>query len=404
MNSTTKSGRLHIGIFGKSNVGKSSLFNKITNKDLSIVSNKKGTTTDPIHKSMEITNIGACTLFDTPGFDDLKTKLGKLRVKKTLEILNVVDAIIFVVENGKTLNIFELEFLEKIKLKKIPLIVVINEFEKQKENYRKIYYEKNFNKTPKIKLNVKNEENIENLIVLMQKHFVEQEKEKHMLSDLLNADDVVLLVVAIDISYPKNRIILPQQQLLNELLQKGVVCYICRNFEYETFLKKINIKPKIIVTDSQIFSEIFKKTPKNFLITSFSILLARKNNILKTSITGVSVLKKIKSKNKILICESCTHKKNSCDVGSVKIPKWIENYTKEKPKFEFEKSCFFSKNIKQYSLVIHCGGCMITKKQIQNKFEICKKNNVPITNYGILIAFLNNVLEKSLLFLKKLKK
>ena len=345
MNSTTKSSRLHIGIFGKSNIGKSSLFNIITDKDLSIVSNKKGTTTDPINKTMEILNIGACTLFDTPGFDDLKTKLGKLRVKKTLEILEVVDAAIFVVENIKTLNRFELEFLEKIKLKKIPIIVVVNEFKKQKENFKEVNFETNFKNIPTIKINVKNNENIKKLIVLMQKHFIEQEKEQHMLADLLKTYDVVLLVVAIDISYPKNRIILPQQQLLNELLKKGVICYICRNYEYEFFLKKLKQPPKIVVTDSQIFSEIFKKTPKNILITSFSILLARKNKILKPAIAGIDAIKKINSNSKILVCESCTHRKNSCDVGTVKIPSWIENYTKEKPKFEFEKSFTFSKNL-----------------------------------------------------------
>ena len=398
MNSTPNSERFYIAIFGKCNVGKSTLLNAITNQNIAIVSNKKGTTTDPVFKAMEIPKIGPCVLIDTPGFDDSEQELGKTRTKKSIEILNYVDAAIFVVENKLNLSKIEIDFLTKIKNKNIPLIFAINEIE---ENYKKTENINLEEKIIKIKINAKEKKNIDILINLMSKYFTLKDKKKSMISNLIKPFDVVVLIVVMDSAYPKERLILPQQQLIYSVLKKGGIAYILKEDEYEKFLETLNFKPKLVVVDSQIFSKIFKITKKDIPITSFSILLARKRGILEESINGVKSLSKIKDNDKILILESCTHKKQSCDIGSKKIPNWILEYTKKKVTFHFKTGDDFPNNIEQYSLVIHCGGCMTTERKIRYKFNICKEKNIAITNYGILIAFINGVLEKSTSFLNR---
>ena len=253
-----------------------------------------------------------------------------------------------------------------------------------------------------VEVSAKTKENINSLIDLISNNFNEEETNKNMISDLINPLDVVVLVIVIDESSPKDRLILPQQQLIYEILKKGGICYVVKNTEYEEFLKNLNIKPKLIVIDSQIFSKIFKTIDEDIPITSFSILLARKKGILDYAIKGVKMLEKLKNKDKILIVESCTHKKKSCDITCVKIPRWILEYTKKEIEFEFKTGDDFpSENeLKKYRLVIHCGGCMTTAKKIQNKFKSCAKQNVAATNHGILIAYLNGVLEKSISFFK----
>lgn len=398
MNSTPSSNRFYIGIFGKCNSGKSSLINALTNQKIAIISNKKGTTTDPVKKHMEIPKIGPCVLIDTPGFDDFNSKIGKIRVEKSLEVLNFVDAAILVLENIEKLEELEeieKKFLEKIKLKKIPFIVVSNKCEASFKN--------NQTKNDFLKISAKEKINIKELIFSISEKFSKTKKESFLLKDLIKPKDLIILVVVVDESYPKERLILPQQQLIYEILKRGAFCKICRNTEYENLLKNLKVKPKLIVTDSQIFPYIFKVTPKNYLITSFSILLARKKGILNTAIKGAKALEKLNSKDEILICESCTHVKKSCDIGSVIIPKLIEKKLKIKPKFKFKTGEDFTKNVKKYRLIVHCGGCMTTTKKIRNRFKICEENKTPITNYGILIAHLNNLLEKSTIFLKELK-
>ncbi len=399
MNSTPLSDRFYIGIFGKCNSGKSSLINAITNQQIATISNKKGTTTDPVFKAMEIPNIGPCVFVDTPGFDDTEKNIGEKRTKKSYEILNYVNAAIFVLEKTNEIDAKEKEFIEKIKQKEIPLILVINRKDVNLNKKLNFNFLKNY---IYIEINAKTKENINSLINLISKNFKEKENNKKMIYDLINPLDIVILVVVIDESSPKNRLILPQQQLIYEVLEKGGICYVVKNTEYEEFLKKLNIKPKLIVVDSQIFSKVFRTTNNKIPITSFSILLARKKGILDYAIKGVKTLENLKNKDKILIVESCTHKKKSCDIGSVKIPRWILEYTKKEIEFDFKTGEDFpSENeLKKYRLVIHCGGCMTTEKKIQNKFKICSKQNIAATNYGILIAYLNGVLEKSISFFK----
>ncbi len=396
MNNTPIGNRFHIGIFGRCNSGKSSLINAITNQNIAIVSEKKGTTTDPVFKAMEIPNIGPSMLIDTPGIDDNEEYVGMMRTNKSFSILNYVDAAILILKNNYSVGKYEKAILEKIKLKNIPLIIVINEFNL---NCRKAY--KNSENYNIVRVNAKTKENINILINVISQHF-KAEKETPIISDLLKPMDVILLVIVMDEAYPKARLILPQQQLINDILRIGAICYICRFSEYEKFLKNLEKPPKLVITDSQIFSKIFSKTPKNILVTSFSILLARQKGILKSAINGVKALENITSKDSILILESCTHKKKACDVGSVKIPKWIENYTKKSPKFKFLTGVNFEENIKDYKLVVHCGGCMTTARRIKNRFKICAQNNVSITNYGVLISYINGVLAKSTEFLNKL--
>ncbi len=399
MNSTPLSNRFYIGIFGKCNSGKSSLINAITNQQIATISNKKGTTTDPVFKAMEIPKIGPCVFVDTPGFDDTEENLGEKRTKKSHEILEYVNAAIFVLEKPDVIDKKEKEFLEKIKQKEIPLILVINK--KDIDSNKKLNF-KFLENYIFVEVGAKTKENINSLIDLISNNFNEEETNKNMISDLINPLDVVVLVIVIDESSPKDRLILPQQQLIYEILKKGGICYVVKNTEYEEFLKKLNIKPKLIVIDSQIFSKIFKTIDDDIPITSFSILLARKKGILDYAIKGVKMLEKLKNKDKILIVESCTHKKKSCDITCVKIPRWILEYTKKEIEFEFKTGDDFpSENeLKKYRLVIHCGGCMTTAKKIQNKFKACSKQNIAATNHGILIAYLNGVLEKSISFFK----
>ena len=399
MNSTPLSNRFYIGIFGKCNSGKSSLINAITNQQIATTSNKKGTTTDPVFKAMEIPKIGPCVFVDTPGFDDTEENLGEKRTKKSYEILEYVNAAIFVLEKPDVIDKKEKEFLEKVKQKEIPLILVINKKDIDSDKKLNFKFLENY---IFVELSAKTKENINSLIDLISKNFNEEETNKNMISDLINPLDVVVLVIVIDESSPKDRLILPQQQLIYEILKKGGICYVVKNTEYEEFLKNLNIKPKLIVIDSQIFSKIFKTIDDDIPITSFSILLARKKGILDYAIKGVKMLEKLKNKDKILIVESCTHKKKSCDITCVKIPRWILEYTKKEIEFEFKTGDDFpSENeLKKYRLVIHCGGCMTTAKKIQNKFKACSKQNVAATNHGILIAYLNGVLEKSISFFK----
>ena len=399
MNSTPLSNRFYIGIFGKCNSGKSSLINAITNQQIATTSNKKGTTTDPVFKAMEIPKIGPCVFVDTPGFDDTEENLGEKRTKKSHEILEYVNAAIFVLEKPDVIDKKEKEFLEKVKQKEIPLILVINKKDIDSDKKLNFKFLENY---IFVELSAKTKENINSLIDLISKNFNEEETNKNMISDLINPLDVVVLVIVIDESSPKDRLILPQQQLIYEILKKGGICYVVKNTEYEEFLKNLNIKPKLIVIDSQIFSKIFKTIDDDIPITSFSILLARKKGILDYAIKGVKMLEKLKNKDKILIVESCTHKKKSCDITCVKIPRWILEYTKKEIEFEFKTGDDFpSENeLKKYRLVIHCGGCMTTAKKIQNKFKACSKQNVAATNHGILIAYLNGVLEKSISFFK----
>ena len=400
MNSTPFADRFYIGIFGKCNSGKSSLINAITNQQIATISNKKGTTTDPVFKAMEIPDIGPCVFVDTPGFDDEEKNLGEKRTKKSYEILDYVNAAIFILEKPDLIDKKEKEFLEKIEERNIPLILAINKKDITPNKKIDFNFLKNYTH---IEVNAKTKENINNLINLISEKFKEKENNKNMICDLINPLDVVILVVVIDESSPKGRLILPQQQLIYEILKEGGVCYVVKNTEYEEFLKNLNIKPKLIVVDSQIFSQVFKKTDSKIPITSFSILLSRKKGILDYAIKGVKTLEKLENKDKILILESCTHKKKSCDIGSVKIPRWILEYTKKEIEFDFKTGDDFPSEdeLKKYKLVIHCGGCMTTSKKIQNRFKICLEQNIPATNYGILIAYLNGVLEKSISFFVK---
>lgn len=397
MNNTPLGNRFHIGIFGKCNSGKSSLMNAITNQNIAIISEKKGTTTDPVFKAMEIPKIGPSMLIDTPGIDDNEEHVGIMRANKSFNILNYVDAAILILKNSYNISKYEKAILEKIKIKNIPLIIVINEFNLNQCNATY----KNTENYNIVKVNAKTKKNINILIDAMSQHF-KTEKEPPIISDLLKPMDIILLVIVMDKAYPKARLILPQQQLINDILRAGAICYVCRLSEYEEFIKNLKTLPKLIITDSQIFSEIFSKTPQNILVTSFSILLARQKGILKDAMHGVKTLNNISSEDSILILESCTHKKKACDVGSIKIPKWIKNYTKRSPNFKFLTGVDFEENIKKYKLVVHCGGCMTTANRIKNRFKICKQNNVAITNYGILIAYIKGVLEKSTEFLNKL--
>lgn len=391
LNSTPSAERIHIGFFGKRNVGKSSLINAITNQNISIVSDVKGTTTDPVSKAMELLPIGPILIIDTPGFDDEGT-LGALRVKKTQQILNKVDIAILVVDAKTGITQEDKDILEIIKEKNIEYIIIYNKCDLLNEinqNNKEIYV------SAKNSININNIK--ESIIALKNKI----KKEKNIVKDLVSPKDIAILVTPIDESAPKGRLILPQQQVIRELLEENVITMIVQDTELKQTIKSLNTKPKIVITDSQVFKKVEKETPTNINLTSFSILFARYKGVLEQSKRGAKHLKYLKDNDTILISEGCTHHRQCNDIGSVKLPKWIQEYTEKTLNFEFSSGIEFPQDLSKYSLIIHCGGCMLNDREVLNRYKLAEKANVPISNYGIIISEIQGILDRSTYFLEK---
>jgi len=395
MNQTPSSERVHIGLFGKRNAGKSSVINAVTNQDIAIVSAVRGTTTDPVYKSMELLPLGPVMLIDTPGLDD-EGELGALRVQKGLDVLRKTDIALLIVDGTAGMSPEDERLEEELKKRRLPYLVVFNKWDLVQE---KSAGEENSGAEPEderhIRVSARTGEGIQELKERLAR-MVPAGKEKRLVGDLLEPQDLVVLVVPIDKAAPKGRLILPQQQTIRDVLESGAVSVVVREKELKETLKKLGTKPKLVITDSQVFGLVDRDTPEDILLTSFSILFARYKGNLAQAVRGAGALESLRDGDKILISEGCTHHRQCDDIGTVKLPRWIENYTGKKPEFVFTSGTGFERNLKEYHMIVHCGGCMLNEQEMQYRLKMAESQGVPMTNYGILIAYMKGILERSL--------
>lgn len=388
LNSTPSAERLHIGIFGKRNAGKSSLINAITGQSLAIVSDIKGTTTDPVSKAMELLPLGPVVIIDTPGLDDVGV-LGQMRISKTYQVLNKTDIALLVIDGSIGMSKEDEALLEVIKEKRIPYLIVVNKMdevrEEMEESKERIYV------SATSKLNIEElKERIGNLIP-------KEEKKRPLVADLLKPLDFVILVVPIDASAPKGRLILPQQQTIRDIIEAGAVSIVVKDTELKETLEKLGQKPRLVITDSQAFSEVAKQTPDDVPLTSFSILFARYKGDLWEAVKGARAIENLKDGDTILMAEGCTHHRQCEDIGTVKIPNWIRNYTKGKDiRIETCSGTEFPSDLSKYQLIVHCGGCTLNEREMKYRIRCAVDQGIPITNYGIFIAYMKGILERSI--------
>lgn len=386
LNQTPASDRPHIAFFGKRNAGKSSVVNAFTGQELSIVSDFKGTTTDPVKKTMELLPLGPVVIIDTPGIDD-EGEIGEMRVKRAFRILNLTDIAILVIDSTIGISNEDNKLIELFQKNNIPYIIVYN----KSDLFSKITTSDN-----EISVSAVTGENITKLKEKVATFLKNENESKKIVSDLISENDVVILVTPIDSSAPKGRMILPQVQTIRDLLDKKGICIVVQPEQLQTTIEMLNKKPSLIITDSQVFGKVKQLIPDEILLTSFSILFARYKGLLKDAVNGAKFLEKLKDGDKLLICEGCTHHRQCEDIGTVKIPKWIREYTGKQIEFDFTSGGEFPENLDGYSLIIHCGGCMLNEREIRYRNKCANNSSVPITNYGTLIAYINGILEKSI--------
>ena len=387
LNNTPSGERLHIGFFGMRNAGKSSVVNAVTNQELSVVSDVLGTTTDPVKKAMELLPLGPVVIIDTPGLDDEGT-LGEMRVQKAKEVLAKTDVAILVVDATKGKSELDEELLSIFKERKLPHIVVYNKID--------LISEKSEIKENEIYVSATAKENIDELKELIAKVAKLSKTQKPLVSDLLSEGDLVVLVIPIDEAAPKGRLILPQQMVIRDILDHHCMCVCTQVEELKSTLDSLSKKPKLVITDSQAFGKVAQLTPSDILMTSFSILMARYKGDLRTLINGASQLSKIKDGDKILIAEGCTHHRQCNDIGTVKMPKWIEDFTNAKPDYTFTSGGTFPDDLSEFKLIVHCGGCMLNEKEMKSRMQKANEKSVPIVNYGVAIAHMHGILKRSL--------
>ncbi len=383
LNETASGERVHIGFFGKRNAGKSSLVNALTNQELAVVSSTPGTTTDPVKKAMELLPLGPVMIIDTPGLDDIG-ELGALRVEKTKQMLDTCDIAVIVVESE--LSELENELIVGFKAKSIPYIIAYNKSDLRKERSTLSDNE--------IYLSAKSGENINALKNML--GALARTEEKYLVRDLLSQADTVVLVMPQDESAPKGRLILPQQQTIRDILDAHATVVCCQEGELKETLAGLKNKPKLVICDSKVFERVAKDTPGDILLTSFSILFARYKGELCELVRGADALAKLKDGDTVLISEGCTHHRQCGDIGSVKMPAWIKNYTNANVNYEFTSGKDFPSDLSKYALVVHCGGCTLTEREMQSRIEKARACGVPIVNYGVAIAAMHGVLKRSL--------
>ena len=396
MNQTPASERVHISFFGKRNAGKSSVINAVTGQDLAIVSSVMGTTTDPVYKSMELLPLGPVVVIDTPGIDD-EGELGALRVRKSYQVLNKTDIAILVVDSTTGKGEEEFALLHKFHEKHIPYLVVYN-----KIDLLSVEEIKNLAMSVRAGEVLASAADGMNIQELKEKIATLKPKDTHqypLIQDLIEPLDLVILVVPIDKAAPKGRLILPQQQTIRDILERGALSLVVRDTELKSTLDHFlaqGVCPKLVVTDSQAFARVSKDVPENITLTSFSILFARYKGELETQLKGVAALSSIEDGDHILIAEGCTHHRQCGDIGTCKMPEWIRNYTGKEPVFEFTSGTEFPDDVSSYKMVVHCGGCMLNEREMKYRIACCQDQGVPITNYGILIAQVTGILKRSL--------
>lgn len=386
LNDTPKSDRIHIGIFGKRNAGKSSIINAITSQNLAVVSKVKGTTTDPVQKAMELLPLGPVMIIDTPGIDD-EGELGKMRVEKSYQVLNKTDIALLVVDGNVGLTQCDKDLIEEIKKRKLPYLIILNKSDEVCNRY---------DIENSIWVSAETKENIWELKERISKLVPNENMTLKIIGDLLDPEDIVVLVVPIDSAAPKGRLILPQQQTIRDVLEAGAISVVTRDTELSQTLKALGKKPKIVVTDSQAFGKVKNDVPEDILLTSFSILFSRYKGDLAEQIKAVKAIDSLKDGDYVLISEGCSHHRQCDDIGTVKIPRWLKEHSGKKINYEFSSGTEFPRDLSKYKAVIHCGGCTLNEKEMKHRIAVAKEQNVPITNYGIFIAYTQGILKRSL--------
>jgi len=393
LNATPSSERVHIGIFGKRNAGKSSLINAITGQNLAIVSEAKGTTTDPVYKAMELLPLGPVMIIDTPGIDD-EGVLGSLRIQKAYQVLNKTDIALVIIDAAVGPSAEDLRLIERINTKKIPLLIVINKCETINED-KKTAYQALLSNGKLLFVSAEQKLNIFELKEAITQTVPADENKAQIVADLLSPSDFVVLVVPIDSAAPKGRLILPQQQTIRDILEADAAAIVVKENELTNTLQNLGKRPKLIITDSQVFKKVAAETPADILLTSFSILFARYKGNLQTAVQGVTALDSLEDGDKILIGEGCTHHRQCDDIGTVKLPRWIKEYTGKNPEFIFTSGTEFPLNLSPYKMIIHCGACMLNEREMQYRIKCAADQNIPFTNYGITIAYINGILKRT---------
>lgn len=393
LNDTPSGERVHIGFFGRRNAGKSSVVNAVTGQDLAVVSGKKGTTTDPVSKAMELLPLGPVMIIDTPGFDD-EGQLGELRVRKTKQVLNRTDIAVLVIDATEGSKQCDEQLISIFEEKEIPYLLVYNKEDCLSENEKNTVIQQ------------KKESSI--CVSALEKTHIEELKEKlaslvkadgqklQLVGDLIHPSELVVLVIPIDKAAPKGRLILPQQQVIRDVLEADGAAVCVKEYELRQLLDDIGKRPAMVITDSQVFAKVSADVPEEIPLTSFSILMARYKGFLEEAVLGAAAIEHLKDGDRILISEGCTHHRQCDDIGSVKIPRWLKNYTGKKLTVETSSGREFPKNLSPYALIIHCGGCMLNGREIKYRMKCAKDQNIPFTNYGTAIAYMQGILERSI--------
>ena len=405
LNDTPSANRVHIGFFGCRNAGKSSLVNAVTGQNLAVVSDVAGTTTDPVYKSMELLPLGPVVIVDTPGIDDAGS-LGELRVAKTRQVLSKVDVAVLVVDATADMPQADRELLDLFREKNINHIIAYNKSDASQELMAKCGLTDETGTS--IWISAEKGYGIHELKELIGKLTTTDTMTKRLVGDLLSPGDVVVLVIPIDSAAPKGRLILPQQQVIRDVLEAGAISVVCRDMELADTLERFGSQVSLVITDSQAFGKVMKIVPEDIYMTSFSILMARFKGQLETAVLGAHVLDELRDEGgieavdtkrnipRVLIAEGCTHHRQCDDIGTVKLPGWIRNYTGLEPEFVFVSGTEFPDDLTGYDLIIHCGGCMLNEREMKNRQQMAQHQGVPMTNYGTAIAHMNGILERSL--------
>lgn len=398
MNQVPSGERIHIGIFGKRNAGKSSIINALTGQKLAIVSEIRGTTTDPVSKAMELLPLGPVVMIDTPGLDD-EGELGALRIRKAYQMLNKSDIALLIVDGSIGITEEDRQILERIRKKEIPYAVIFNKSDLIPNNQNAPEDSPGDCRIDKkycIRVSAKNKEHIHELKELIASLIPEEDKTHRIVGDLIQPSDFILLVVPIDKAAPKGRLILPQQQTIRDILEAEAVSIVVKETYLKETLETLGKKPALVITDSQAFKKVAADTPTDIPLTSFSILFARYKGNLKTLVEGARTLDRLKDGDTILISEGCTHHRQCDDIGTVKLPAWIKRYTGKNLEFQFTSGTEFPSELGSYRMIIHCGGCTLNEREMKYRLKCAEDAGVPITNYGTAIAYINGILDRSI--------
>lgn len=387
LNDTPSANRVHIGFFGRRNAGKSSVVNAVTGQELAVVSDIKGTTTDPVYKAMELLPMGPVIIIDTPGFDDTGA-LGELRVKKTKQVLNKTDVAVLVADATEGLHDCDRDLLRLFKEKEIPYLIVWNKSDLLSAHVKPDAHS--------LSISALQKAGIEALKEKIAKLAVVSDSKLQIVGDLIHPSDFVVLVVPIDKAAPKGRLILPQQQTIRDILEANATAVVVKEFQLRETLRSLGKQPSLVITDSQVFAKAAADTPPDIPLTSFSILMARYKGFLETAVRGAAAIDKLKDGDRVLIAEGCTHHRQCDDIGSVKLPRWLKNYTGKQLNISLVSGTEFPENPGDYALIIHCGGCMLNEREVRWRMKCAQDENVPITNYGIAIAYMQGILKRSL--------